>query len=87
MWESVQNNECAITIKFEDVFSSDGGVEVMTHLMEWLGIVLRKSISGEAIADRQNISEGSAGSSWDEECDHILRMHCSEMMKRFGYHL
>jgi hypothetical protein len=85
MWESIQENDHAAMIKFEDVFYSDHGVEVMTYLMEWLDILLRKPIRSEAITARQNISRGSAGARWDRECDRILEKHCGTLMKQLGY--
>jgi hypothetical protein len=85
MWESVRRNDRAMMIKFEDVFDSDDGIELVTHMMNWLEMELRKPIRSATLRSRQNESTGSAGLKWDQECDRVLEANCAEVMGRLGY--
>jgi len=74
-----------LTFKFEDIFESDKGEDVLCRLLKEFNLEPTTDINKELLKRKINSTRSSKKIQWDNKCDEIVNKNCGNIMKRFGY--
>lgn len=92
IYETIKDDDRAITIKFEDIFNSSRGSDAMFELIETLGMADMNRLTKDEIKTTMNCKSNatkdnliSGWQDWPEEQIESFRRIASEDMKLYGY--
>lgn len=83
--EALEKRGHSITLKFEDIFNLNTGIDILSNLVNELELSLKKPITNEIVDKKMNVTKGDGISLWDDRCDKIMKRYCGRLMKEFGY--
>ncbi|SPD74047.1 hypothetical protein PITCH_A2030191 [uncultured Desulfobacterium sp.] len=83
--KAIKGKENTFFLRFEQVFHPDTGFEVMSRLVGWLDVALRKPISRDMLSTKINKTKGDKAYLWDNTCNRIMNRHCLPLLNQIKY--